>query len=328
MNFFAHNLSKWIAYLFIGLAFLTGASTLYQFIGSIIDKHRFPPPGRLINIGTHRLHMLSMGEGNPAVIMESGSGSIALDWCLVQPELARLTRVYSYDRAGSGWSDRSPSPRTIPQIVAELHTLLSVAEIQKPYILVGHSLGGLYMQYYARRYPAEVAGMVLVDSTHPDLYRHMPTAFTKKQQIMLRIRWLASLSGILRLGYLPISPPDKMPTDIQRACARLRLRPSYWTTLMDQDTHLGTEVAEEFRNIGPFPAIPLIVLTPRAADWTSFISPQFPTLWLKAQEDLAKLSPHGRLILVDGTSHTISFDRPEVVCEAVRSIMREITQRP
>jgi pimeloyl-ACP methyl ester carboxylesterase len=324
LKIFVHNLSKWIGYLFIGLAFLTGAGALYQFMGGIIDKRNYPPPGRLVNIGTHRLHLLSMGEGNPAVIMESGSGSIALDWCLVQLELAHFTGVYSYDRAGSGWSDQSPNPRTIPQIVEELHTLLTVAKIHQPYILVGHSLGGLYIQYYARRYPAEVAGMVLVDSMHPDLFRYMPPTFNRKQQIMLRIQWLASISGILRFGYLSTIPPDKMPFKIQRMCAKLRLRPSYWTTLIDQNKHLGEEVAENFRNLGPFPDIPLIVLTPRTDDWTSFISPQFPALWLKAQKDLVKMSPKGRLVILDGTSHTIPFDRPDVVCEEVRSIIAEV----
>ncbi len=127
-----------------------------------------PAPGRLVDIGGMRLHLSCAGEGGPTVVLEAALGASSISWSLVQPGLARLTRVCSYDRAGFGWSDRGPMPRTARRIAWELHTLLERARVPAPYLLVGHSFGGIVARVFARDYRDTVAGVVFVDPAHPE----------------------------------------------------------------------------------------------------------------------------------------------------------------
>lgn len=140
---------------------------VYQALGTRRNMQKIPPPGRLVDIGTHRLHILESGQGSPTILLESGLMSTVLSWTDLQKELERSFRVVSYDRAGLGWSDLGPMPRTADRMVEELHTLLQRAAIPPPYVLVGHSFGGLTMSLFAARFPEEVAGMVLVDPVAP-----------------------------------------------------------------------------------------------------------------------------------------------------------------
>jgi pimeloyl-ACP methyl ester carboxylesterase len=143
---------------------------VYQAVATEIDQRAYPPPGKMVDIGGHRLPIHCVGQGSPTVILESGLGTLSADWANVQPEVAKTTRVCAYDRAGTGWSEPGPEPRDPQQIARELHTLLGNAGIDGPYVLVGQSFGGLYVRMYAARFPKEVQGMVLVDASHPDMW--------------------------------------------------------------------------------------------------------------------------------------------------------------
>ena len=140
---------------------------VYQVLGTRKDARVYPPPGRLLGLGSHRLHLLESGRGSPTIVLEAGLMSTVLSWSDLQRELAGSFRVVSYDRAGLGLSDIGPMPRTADRIVDELHTLLERATIPPPYVLVGHSFGGLTMPLFAARFPDEVAGIVLVDPVAP-----------------------------------------------------------------------------------------------------------------------------------------------------------------
>src|SRR3990170_1939497 len=135
---------------------------------------QYPAPGQLVDAGGYKLHINCTGQGSPTVILAAGSLEYSLFWALVQPEVARFTRVCSYDRAGYGWSEPSPHPRTANTMVKELHTLLVNAGIEGPYVLVGHSLSGMLVRVYANNYPDEVVGMVLVDSFHEEQFTRLP----------------------------------------------------------------------------------------------------------------------------------------------------------
>ena len=157
--------------LIILLVLLATAGLLYQGIASTVDASMYPASGKLIDVGGYRLHINCTGRtsvGHPTVILDSQLGGNSLDWSNVQPGVATFTRVCSYDRAGYGWSDSGPKPRTSERMVSELHTLLIKAGIPGPYVLVGHSYGGFNVRLYAYTYPQEVAGMILVDASHED----------------------------------------------------------------------------------------------------------------------------------------------------------------
>src|ERR671938_464341 len=141
---------------------LVGAS--YEAIAAAGDARRYPSPGQLVDVGGYRLHIQCVGTGSPTVVLDAGLGGSSLDWSLIQPELGRTTRVCAYDRAGMGWSDAGPQPRTPRQIADELHTLLTNAGIAGPYVLVGHSLAGKNVRLFTIAHPDQVAGMVLVDA--------------------------------------------------------------------------------------------------------------------------------------------------------------------
>src|ERR1700686_1083054 len=181
-----------LAALILTLAFV---GAIYQVIATRLAEREYPPPGRLVDVGGYRLHIHCSGpegaSGGPTVIMDAGIGECSLGWGLVQPEIAKFARVCTYDRAGLGWSDPAPTPRTSRQIVSDLHALLTNAGIGPPYVMVGHSFGGLNARLYASQFPEDVAGMVLVNSAHEDYPIRLP--------MLIRIGLLTAPIGIPRL---------------------------------------------------------------------------------------------------------------------------------
>src|SRR5215212_1938782 len=173
MNITRSRLWRWTKRVTAGMVglvlVLLLAGVVFQFVMTRIHARIYPAPGELVDVGGYSLHLYFTGEpGAPTVVMDSGLGGTMLDWQLVQPKVAEFARVCTYDRGGMGWSDSGAQPRTSQQIVRELHTLLDNAEVRGPFVLVGHSFGGTNMQVYARQYPNQVAGMVLVDSALED----------------------------------------------------------------------------------------------------------------------------------------------------------------
>ena len=153
---------------------LAAAGFLYENISEARDRRFNPMPGELVNVNGRKMHIDCTGEGNPTVILEAGLGDTYLSWRKVQPEIAKFARVCSYDRAGLGYSDSSSQPRTSRVIAQELHALLQAAQVPPPYVLVGHSMGGYDVRLYASLYRDEIAGMVLVDASHPDQETRFP----------------------------------------------------------------------------------------------------------------------------------------------------------
>src|ERR671911_2864907 len=161
--------------LIVALLVLAVAGAIYQAISTELAERAYPPPGEMVDVGDYSLHINCVGQGSPTVLLDAGSGGFSAQWVRVQRQVSGTTRVCAYDRAGMGWSEMGPDPRDARQISSELHTLLSEDGIEGPYVLVGHSFGGMYMQTYAARYPDEVAGVALVDSsTDPDQFGQRP----------------------------------------------------------------------------------------------------------------------------------------------------------
>ena len=336
---------------------LTAVSVLASFGLSAITPSQtsnavsHPPPGRLIDIGGYKLHMNCSGKAskrNPTVILLHGLGDFSFDWALVQPEVARFTAVCSYDRAGQAWSDPGPKPRGPLKTANELHSLLSNAGIKAPYVLVGHSWGGIIARVYASQYPKEVAGIVLVDSAHEDEYLWL-NGKVVRPRLMSEEEWQelrkpkprpASVyvaSAVVRQqapreSHLE-APFNKLPLNTQR----MRL----WAMSLPRTKSIdeGGDI-ENFRgdfiaaysltraNKGrhPLGSIPLIVLTANSLRDPDYTQEQYD--WnRKLQTKMAGYSSNGKQLITRKGEHHIQLEEPEIVVESIREVVNGARHR-
>jgi pimeloyl-ACP methyl ester carboxylesterase len=294
---------------------LAGAS--YQFFSNRRDLRLHPPPGQMIDIGGYRLHLYCTGQGLPTVVFDSGLSDDSITWYKVQPEIAKVTRSCSYDRAGLGWSDPSPLPRTSRVVAEELHRLLKSAKIEGPFILVGHSLGGLNIRMFAALYPRDTAGMVLVDSAYPDQYKRLPVEVQSYNEKFLRR--LGYFEDTMLFGWPRLSGwCDQWPAEIRavRRATECRLQP--WLTHLAEYRAFDESSAQILatKSLGD---IPLVVLSHD----TSEPGPM-ATAWSQMQKDLTSLSSRSSYVVVPGSTHTIQVDHPQAVIDAIHEEIAEL----
>jgi pimeloyl-ACP methyl ester carboxylesterase len=301
----------------IAVLALVGAS--YEAIAAAGDARRYPAPGQLVDIGGYRLHIQCVGTGSPTVVLDAGLGGSSLDWSLVQPELGRSTRVCAYDRAGMGWSERSPYPRTPRQIADELHTLLTNAGIAGPYVLVGHSLAGKNVRLFALAHPDEVAGMVLVDARSEYVDANTAPAEARGFQQALAAQAVLYRAGrgvgLARLIGASLWGGPAMPRETRTEGMLLQTSQRG----VDAQTAEGLERAADDALLQVAPALgdrPLIVL---AAGQNMTATPY----WAEAQRRQAALSTNGRLIVPAGSVHYIHWEQPTLVIDAVRQVLAQ-----
>ena len=303
---------------------LAGAS--YQAIETRRDARRFPEGGRLVDVGGYRLLINCTGAGSPTVILESGWGDVSIEWRTVQPEIAKFSRVCSYDRAGYGGSDAGPLPRTSLRIATELHTLLRNAGEMPPYVLVGHSFGGYNVRVFNGLYPDEVAGIVLADATQEDQYQLLPKAWVaisaavlKHSERLERYSFFVVHLGIGRLMLRAQGGSDDG--------AYLILQSKYLRARTSELREIRGS-AEQARAADHISDKPLIVLTATENTDTTLsggLSKQdfeaFQRIWVDdLQMRLAHLSTRGRRIMVSRSGHDIPSDRPDSIVNAVREV--------
>jgi pimeloyl-ACP methyl ester carboxylesterase len=293
-----------------------------------------PPIGELVAVGGggYRLHLACQGEGSPTVVMEAAIGETGLLWSLVQPAVARRSRACVYDRAGLGWSDPSPRPRTAEIMVEELHTLLATAEVPGPYVLVGHSFGGLLVRLYAARHPQEVAGLVLIDSAHEDQYRRAPSEIREllpqfEEQARQQFEGLKALieSGSLDLGMLPV-PPGLPASAAEIFRALVAASSKHVETFMAEQQAVQAIHAElRAARITSLGDLPLVVLShdePMAMPGLSDEANQtYEQPWQDLQAELAGLSSQGKLMVAEGSGHYIQLERPQLVIDAIAEVV-------
>jgi len=244
------------------------------------------------------------GDGTPAVILDTGLGGSSADWGFVQPEVARFTRVCSYDRAGMGYSDPGPSPRTARRIASELAELLVRSRIGTPVVLVGASIGGFDVRVFASDYPERAAGLVLVDASHEDDAHDVPW--------MARFVPLLSTIGVLRLFGVSFGQPvESLPPAVRPFARATSFRAAGFRAAADEIIHIR-ESASEVRSSRRKLTIPVLVVTGgRGADET----------WRRLQRDQASLSERGCLIVAQESGHVVAIDQPEVVVDAIRAVV-------
>jgi len=316
---------------------IVGAS--YQAIKMRADARRFPEEGRLVDIGGYRLNINCAGQGSPTVILDTGLGVPAIVWNLAQPDISKFTRVCSYDRAGYGWSDPGPMPRTSAQIVKELHTLLHNAGEKPPFVLVGHSFGGFNVRVYNGQYPDEVAGMVLVDASHEDQTDYLPPAMKEAQAEQIKQLQAQQMLAptLIRLGIVrwmarnQPAPPG-MSKEFFEETIYLQMQPKNIDAISSEMMSLDVS-SKEVRAAGDLGDKPLLVLTaakrtdekqlPKGTTQKDF--DDYQKIWIDdLQMRQAHLSTHGQRILVPDSSHMIPLERPATIVSAVREVCTEV----
>jgi pimeloyl-ACP methyl ester carboxylesterase len=299
---------RWRIRVIVGLSSLIAVTALagatYQWLATRKDLAATPPPGQLVDIGGHRLHLWCTGNGAPAVILDNGLGGSSAGWGFVQPDVARFTRVCSYDRAGMGYSDPGPSPRTARRIASELATLLDRSGIAGPVVLVGASIAGFNVRVFASDHPERAAGLVLVDASHEADAHEVP--------LMARFVPLLSTVGALRLFGVSFGQRvESLPLSVRRYAQATSFRAAGYQAAADEIIHIR-ESLSEVRSSRRKLTIPLVVVTgARGAD----------EQWRQWQQDLTSLSERGCLMVARQSAHVVSVDQPEVVVDAIKTLV-------
>jgi pimeloyl-ACP methyl ester carboxylesterase len=305
--------------------FLAAAGFFYENISEARDRRFHLMPGQLVDVGGYKMHIDCTGLGAPTVILDSGLGDSFLSWRKVQPKIAGFTRVCSYDRAGIGYSDSSPRARTSRDIAEELHTLLHKAGIPAPFVLVGHSMGGYDVRLYASLYRSEVAGMVLVDASHPEQKKRFPPAVNDLDAGWIRqaeFLEFATPVGVTRLLGFCGNDDDVRAADCnfhstREGVAELKTFP---------------ESATQVAATGSLGDMPLAVLSHDPDK----LQPGLPEdvvkpindAWQQMQDELTQLSTKGTHMIAKGSGHNVQRDRPDVVIDAVRGVVEQARQAP
>jgi pimeloyl-ACP methyl ester carboxylesterase len=319
----------------LAIIVLVLAGMLYEQIGERRDRQRYQQIGRSVDIGGRTLNLYCSGEGNPTVIFESGGHTAGYSWIDIQPEVAKFTRACWYDRAGYGWSDAGPSPRTFKSIASDLHALLRAAAVPGPYVLAGATAGAFHVRVYNELYPSEVAGAVLIRATDPDVFAHEPEymkgALDSLPPLVQRIGCTVVAPAMLRVGLLRLmgNPGAGRPFGVANLTHEQRqelyfLSNNPRTAQTEGEGCTLEESMAQVRAAGDFGNRPLVVL----ADAAPFPAPgpqyakateALNDYWFhQLQPRLAALSTRGHLIVED------KAEEPDSVIRAVRDVVSQV----
>jgi pimeloyl-ACP methyl ester carboxylesterase len=337
------SIARWVGYLVAVLvavvALALAIGTGYQYFENRRDLQEHPAPGQLVDIGGRRLHLWCTGAGFPVVILEVGGTGNVLQWSRVQPDVAKTTRVCSNDRAGFGWSDLGPNPRSAAQIVGELHTLLQAAHVPGPYVLTGHSIGGLFVRLFASIYPTDVAGIILVDATHEDLRQRMPADSGAQAgnplllHLALDLHSFMTVVGYARLTGIRFAGGPGLSPEARTLAEGIKVR----TTMpfADRSETLATdESMTQVRKTRHILDIPLVVVTraPYVANATIPNERQQrqergERAWAELQGDLVTLSSRETQVVAAKPGHYVHLVQPEIVIDAIRGVVSQVRLR-
>ncbi len=336
-------LNRWVKRLAIAIFILAIAlvaiGAIYEQTARNRSAKEFPAPGELVDVGGRRIHLNCEGQGTPLVLLEAGadtSGSAL--WQPVQEEVARFTRVCSYDRAGIMWSDPAKDQRNGLAIVEDLHKVLRAANEQPPYILVGASMGGPYVMTYTKNYGDEVAGMVLVDASHPEQTARLAqaTGESESDPIPFAFRALAAIvwTGLPRL-VLPDAEVPELPPQTAKAITAYQptsLKAAFAEAAVFEDS---LREAGTFRTLGN---LPLAVLS-RGKPWSAFTEAeqiasglteeQFnraEAAWASMQAEEASWSTNSTHQVLADSSHVMQLERPDAVISAIKDVFGKVTR--
>ena len=325
----------WAAGALVGAA-CSGA--LYQAVETARDRRRYPAPGRLVDVGGHGLHLDVKGEHNeegPTVVLEMGGAGASPLFARLHPAIAEFARVVNYDRAGIGWSELGPRPRDAHTIARELYTALKNAGLPGPYVPVGASMGGPFALTFAGLYPEETAGVVLLDSMHPDQWERLPAYIGRIIRVadgLMPLLPLLARFGLLRLFdttrqiNLGLSEEQRLPPEAQARLRAVFALPKQWKATYAETTIWNVTREQMRASWDLLGEKPLLVIS--ATENETFRGMMEP--WLEMQAELASLSSNSRHHLVEGASHVALLTDPRYLREVtgnIREFLEDIFTR-
>jgi pimeloyl-ACP methyl ester carboxylesterase len=278
----------------------------------------FEPPGQLVDVNGRDMHINCIGNKSPTIILDSGAGGFSLEWENIQHSLSQYVRVCAYDRAGYGWSEMGPLPRTTKRIAHELHTLLQNAGIHGPYIIVGHSFGGFTAQYFARYFDDEIAGLVLVDSSHEEQVYRLP----ENGKNVVRRSLHQDRSNMMTKAVLH----EHFPEDAALVAEHLMQRWSAMLTWREEMANYALS-ARQLRDLhrGPILEIPIVVLSRGKRVWPDTpYGDAMEAAWKELQNELNYMSGNSTHIIAENSGHVIHLDEPELVVDAIHDVLNYV----
>lgn len=336
----------WVALGFLVLLVVSGvAGATNQAVSSARETKAYKPVDQMVDVNDIQMRLDCRGSGSPIVVLEAGAQSSSRIWGWIQDDLAKFTRVCSYDRAGYGWSDPVPEAMLPDRVAKMLHDLLLKAGEQPPYLMVGHSFGGVYVRSFAVQYPAEVVGMVLVDSSHENQSRQDPPELAESPKYLriknagvtsLKVLQILEPIGLVRAFKMLDSIIASFPEQ-EKEAALAEMYRSGFSGAYARESEMMIAYSGQPDKLGD---IPLIVLSQQTDaqkmydqyrpllqdEFTLELGQQVADIYNANQEELASLSPRGKRIIVEDSGHFIQLDKPELVIDAIREVFEQVVK--
>lgn len=329
------NIGKWVLRI-LGLLLVAGLA--YQFVMAKMDEARYQPPGQLVSVQNTRLHVYCMGSGSPIVLLEAAEGDIGVQFQPLMIEIAKFARVCTYDRSGTGWSDPTSGLQTAEESATLFHAALQILGENGPYVVAGHSIGGVYTQAFAKLYRSEVVGMVLIDSVSQDMVLRMPPELFAGQRqalTLLRICQVATPFGLPRLiGLGKVTESSGLSEE-----TRLIVESTVYKYPACSGLVKALQSAEQMSSISSpkpdFDDLPLIVLIrdenviyakpPKGLSMD--LVREGEQIWKQLQEEHAHMSTRGELVVAEGSGHYIYLARPDLVLESLQRVIVMVVRK-
>jgi pimeloyl-ACP methyl ester carboxylesterase len=313
---------------------LLATGVIYEAISGYLGVKKYPPQGEMVNVGEYNLHVNKHGDGKPVIILEAGSMSSSTVWGDIPNQLANYGTVVTYDRGGYGWSEKAKTDRTGQNIVKELYTALNKAGIEGPYILVGHSLGGMYVRLFAQTYQDEVAGLLLLDSRPEDFSKEAKAIFLEAgidpvlegappEYVMsaLKVTGIMRIMGQLNLLDFPSENKDQL--------INIEMRTKTFQVLHEEIKYM-TQLENDIRqqSLGNLPLTIIAAGIPMDSTLLGMTKEQgdkLDNIWKRQQKQMMDLSSNSSFTIAEKSGHAIMIDEPELVIKEVK-LMVEKTQ--
>jgi pimeloyl-ACP methyl ester carboxylesterase len=314
-----HSRSRWLLSPVFAILLLASIGGAYETVSEAVDQNDYPMTGELIDVGGHSLHLRCNGSGSPTVILQPGAGEMSSGLAWIEPAVAGATRVCVYDRAGRGWSEAADAPQDAAGIATDLHTLLERGDVPGPYLLAGHSFGGLYVLTFAALYPDEVAGMVLVDSTAPaSTTTPAPTTPGDSGSYDLPAHISALLSSTARLGVgrlLAQSDYGSLPPQSRDEARASLATASHLQSAIDEYLMANASTVQAAA-LTDFAGKPLVVLTAGSGSSSG---------WMADQDHLATLSTNSAHRVIEGATHAALLHDEQYAAQTTQAILDVIS---